>query len=339
MTFGFGSGGLANGYVGGELDYMLSRYFCVGPEFAVGFGDDSAVYGGAAGRFYVIPRLHDIFQPHAALAVGVAHGFDRNDTLKVDEARTGLYVNVAGGCDFDIPRVPISSYVDAGSLIFIGTEVEKGFKVEVGVRISFGRVRRVEEENRARLAEARRLEEERLARIAEKKRVERKLAEAADANERGDYHQAIKLSKEVLEAHPGHVGAAEMLEESERLLAESLAEPTPRPRPVPRPEPEPEVVKTTIPPEAVEAYGRGKAALAGGDLGGAIRILGGVVGEFPSYGEARESLVDAYLLRGLDLYSRGQLTAALKAWRRALIYDPGNAKATRYIERVEGELK
>lgn len=339
LTFGLGAGGLADGYAGGELDFMLSPYVCVGPEFALAFGDGSAVYGGAAGRVYIIPGHHNIFQPHVAFGLGVAHAFDKDITPKVDEARTGAYVNVAGGCDFDVPRVPISSYVDAGGLFFLGAEAEKGFKVEVGVRLSVGRARRLEKERQARLAEARRLEEERLARIAEEERVAGRLAEAEEANGRGDYHEAIKISKEVLAAHPGRAEAGELLKESERLLAESLREPAPRPRPVPRPEPEPEVVKTTIPPEAVEAYGRGKAALAGGDLGGAIRILGGVVGEFPAYGEARDSLVDAYLLRGLDLYSRGQLTAALKAWRRALIYDPGNAKVKRYIERVEGELK
>ncbi len=341
MTFGVGAGGLAGGYVGGELDFMLSRYVCVGPELALGFGDGRAFYGGGAARVYLIPDLHDVFQPHLAFGLGAAHAFDEDDTPNVDEAKTGAYVNVAVGCDFDIPRVPVSSYVDVGGLFFAGDEANTDFKVEVGVRFSMGRVRRLEEERQARIAEAMRLEEERLARAAEEERVARKLVEVEEANGRGDYHEAIKISKEVLAAHPGHAEAGELLQESERLLAESLRAPAPRPRPVPRPEPEPEPegVKRTIPPEAVEAYGRGKAALSGGDIGGAIRILGAVVGEHPTYGAARVKLVDAYLLQGLDLYSRGKLTAALKAWRRALIYDPGNAKVKRYIKRVEGELK
>lgn len=336
LTIGVGAGGLADGYVGGERNFMLSRYVCIGPEFALGFGGGRAFYGGGAARLYLIPGLHDVFQPHLALGLGAAHAFDKDDT-KVNEAKTGAYVNFAVGCDFDIPQVPVSSYVDAGGLFFGGDEADRGFKVEVGVRFSTGRVRRLEKERQARLAEARRLEEERLARIAEEERVALKLAEVEEANSRGDYHEAIKISKEVLAAHPGHAEAGELLQESERLLAESLRAPAPRPRPAPRPEPE--VVKRTIPPEAVEAYGRGKAALAGGDIGGAIRILGAVVGEFPTYGTARDKLVDAYLLQGLDLYSRGKLSAALKAWRRALIYDPGNAKVKRYIKRVEGELK
>ena len=338
LTFGVGAGGLADGYIGGERNFMLSPYVCIGPEFALGFGGGRAFYGGAAARFYVIPSLHDVFQPHLAFGLGAAHALDEDDT-KINEAKTGAYVNFAAGCDFDIPRVSVSPYVDAGVLFFVGEEADTGFKVEVGVRFSTGRVRRLEKERQARIAEARRLEEERLALIAEEEAVAEKLAEVGEANGRGDYHEAIKISKEVLAAHPGHAEAGELLQEAERLLAESLRAPAPRPRPVPRPEPEPEVVKRTIPPEAVEAYGRGKAALSGGDIGGAIRILGAVVGEHPTYGAARGKLVDAYLLHGLDLYSRGKLTAALKAWRRALIYDPGNAKVKRYIKRVEGELK
>lgn len=337
LTFGVGAGGLADGYVGGERDFMLSRYVCVGPEFALGFGGGRAFYGGAAARFYVIPGLHDVFQPHLAFGLGAAHAFDEDDTPKVNEAKTGAYVNFGVGCDFDIPRVPVSSYVDAGGLFVGGDEANNDFKIEVGVRFSMGRVRRLEKERQARIAEAMRLEEERLARIAEEEAVAEKLAEVEEANSRGDYHEAIKISKEVLAAHPGHAEAGELLQEAERLLAESLRAPAPRPKPTPKPEPE--VVKRTIPPEAVEAYGRGKAALSGGDIGGAIRILGAVVGEHPTYGAARGKLVDAYLLQGLDLYSRGKLTAALKAWRRALIYDPGNAKVKRYIKRVEGELK
>ncbi len=339
LTFGVGAGGVAGGYVGGEFDFMLSRYGCLGPEFAFGFGEGRAIYGGAAARFYVIPDLHDIFQPHLALGLGAAHAFDDEDTPKTDEAETGPYVNVAVGCDADIPRTPISSFLDAGAAFFAGGETKTDFKVEVGVRISMGRVQRLEKERQARLAEARRLEKERLARAAEEERVSRKLGEAAEANRRGEYRQAIETCKEVLAAHPDHVEARELLEESQRLLAASYPTPQPRPRPKPEPKPEPEVEEPTITPEAVETYGRGKAALAGGDIGGAIRILGAVVKEFPSYDAARDTLVDAYLLQGLDLYSRGRLSSALKAWRRALVYDPGNAKAKRYIERVEGELE
>jgi hypothetical protein len=339
LTFAVGAGGLAEGYVGGEVDFMLSRYVCLGPELALGFGGGRAVYGGAAGRFYVVPDLHDIFQPHLAFGLGAARAFDDEDTKKVDEGETGAYIDFGFGCDVDVPWSPASTYLGAGAAFFAGDETETDFKVEVGVRIGLGRARRLEKEELARAALERRVEEERLARIAEEERVSQKLGEAAEANRRGKYRQAINICKEVLAVHPDHAEAGGLLKESQRLLAESYPVPKPRPKPKPKPKPEPEVGKPTIPPEAVEAYGRGKAALAGGSIGQAIRIFGAVVGEYPTYDAARGKLVEAYLLQGLDSYSKGQLSSALKAWRRALVYDPGNAKVKRYIERVEGEIK
>lgn len=335
LTFAVGAGGLAGGYVGGEVDFMLSRYVCLGPELAVGFGGGRAVYGGAAGRFYIVPDLHDVFQPHLAFGLGAARAFDDEDTKKVDEGETGAYIDLGCGCDFDVPWSPASTYLGAGAAFFAGDETETDFKAEVGVRIGLGRARRLEEEELARAALERRIEEERLARVAEEERVSQKLAEAEEANRRGKYRQAIKICKEVLAVHPDHAEAGELVKESQRLLAESY--PVPKPRP--KPKPKPKVKKPTIPPEAVEAYGRGKAALAGGNIGQAIRIFGAVVGEYPTYDAARGKLVDAYLLQGLDLYSKGQLSAALKAWRRALAYDPANAKAKRYVKRVESEIK
>ena len=103
------------------------------------------------------------------------------------------------------------------------------------------------------------------------------------------------------------------------------------------PEPEPEI--PVISPEAVRAYEQGKGALAGGAISQAIYILSAVVREFPSYGAARAELVQAYLLQGLDSYSNGELRAALTSWRRALAFDPGNAKIQRYVKRAESELE
>jgi tetratricopeptide (TPR) repeat protein len=123
----------------------------------------------------------------------------------------------------------------------------------------------------------------------------------------------------------------------ERLQAEAYTEPTPRPRPEPEPEPEPEI--PVISPDAIRAYEQGKAALAAGAISRAIYILSAVVREFPSYGAARAELVQAYLLQGLDSYSNGELKAALTSWRRALAFDPGNAKIQRYVKRAESELQ
>jgi tetratricopeptide (TPR) repeat protein len=337
LTVGIASGGLADGYVHGEVDFLLSRYFCVGPELALAFGGGRALYAGAAGRVYFTPGLSEVLQPHLAFGAGLARDFDEKVAARGEE--NGAYVNVALGCDVDVAWAPVSWYADAGGFFLTGEGRENGFKAEVGLRFSIGRVRRLEEEERARIAEEKRLEEERLARIAEEERVAARLADAEQAGERGDYAEGIEICEEILGAYPDRAEAAELLEELELLQAEAYRAPTPRPRPEPTPEPEPEPEIPVITPEAVRAYEQGKGALAGGAISQAIYILSAVVREFPSYGAARAELVQAYLLQGLDSYSNGELSAALKSWRRALAFDPGNAKIQRYVKRAESELE
>jgi tetratricopeptide (TPR) repeat protein len=338
LTVGMASGGLADGYVHSEVDFLLSRYFCVGPEVALAFGGGRALYAGAAGRIYFTPGLSEVLQPHLAFGAGIARDFDKEAAARGEE--NGAYANVALGCDVDVAWAPVSWYADAGGLFFTGEGRENGFKAEVGLRFSIGPVGRLEEEERARIAEEQRLEEERLARIAEEERVVARLADAEQAGERGDYAEGIEICEEILEAYPDRAEAAELLEELERLQAEAYKAPTPRPpRPEPTPEAEPEPEIPVISPEAVRAYEQGKGALAGGAISQAIYILSAVVREFPSYGAARAELVQAYLLQGLDSYSNGELRAALTSWRRALAFDPGNAKIQRYVKRAESELE
>jgi hypothetical protein len=135
LSVGIGAGGLTDGFIQGEYDFTLSRYVCLGPELMLGFGGPGAIYGGAAGRFYVIPDLHPIFQPHLAFGLGLAHRFDKDDT-KGDETTTGAYINFAFGCDFDVPRSPVSPYLDLGGLFFVGDGSDADFKAEVGIRFA-----------------------------------------------------------------------------------------------------------------------------------------------------------------------------------------------------------
>jgi|GEM_PF-2471192 hypothetical protein len=140
LSVGIGAGGLTDGFIQGEYDFPVSRYVCLGPELMFGFGGPGALYGGAAGRFYVIPDLHPIFQPHLAFGLGVAHRFEEEievrEETKVKKSATGAYINFAFGCDFDVPRSPVSPYLDLGGLFFAGTESDADFKVEVGVRFA-----------------------------------------------------------------------------------------------------------------------------------------------------------------------------------------------------------
>ncbi len=181
------------------------------------------------------------------------------------------------------------------------------------------------------------LEAEEAARIAEEKRVAEKLSQARAANERGAYLEAIKLSEELLAAYPDNEEAAELLEEARRLLAVRIAKLPPEEQP--EIGTQPEVKTSVIPPEVVKRYRQGNTLLSRGALGQAITVLADVVNEYPTYGAARAKLVEAYLYQGLDLYSKGSSLAALKAWKRALAIDPTNAKAKRYIAKVEAEIK
>ncbi len=135
LSVGIGAGGLTDGYIQGEYDFILSRYVCLGPELMLGFGGGGAIYGGAAGRYYVIPDEHPIFQPHLVFGLGLAHRFDKEDT-RGDQSKTGAYINFAFGCDFDIPRSPVSPYLDLGGLFFAGEDSDASFKIEVGVRFA-----------------------------------------------------------------------------------------------------------------------------------------------------------------------------------------------------------
>jgi hypothetical protein len=141
LSVGIGAGGIGNtdGYIQGEYDFILSRYVCLGPELMLGFGGGGAVQGGAAGRYYVIPDLHPIFQPHLAFGAGVAFGFDEGDDEgrgDGDDSEVAAYIGLAFGCDFDIPRSPVSPYLDLGGLFYVGPDDDADFNAEIGVRFA-----------------------------------------------------------------------------------------------------------------------------------------------------------------------------------------------------------
>ena len=70
----------------------------------------------------------------------------------------------------------------------------------------------------------------------------------------------------------------------------------------------------------------------------AARELGEIVAEYPDYAAARAKLVEAYLYQGLDFYSKGSLSAAIRVWRRALEFEPDNEKLQRYVKKAETEI-
>jgi hypothetical protein len=57
-----------------------------------------------------------------------------------------------------------------------------------------------------------------------------------------------------------------------------------------------------------------------------------------NYKDIRRCLFQAYLIQGMDWYTRGQLGVAVECWRDALGVEPSDPRAAHYIERATAEL-
>lgn len=176
------------------------------------------------------------------------------------------------------------------------------------------------------LARVDELEAAAAAREVEESRVAELLARAQSYRRRGAYRSALGVYREILAAHPDHTRARNLLAETQQLLAASA-------KPLEEPPTTPE-----IPEEIIERYREASALLNRGGMAEAARELGDIVRQYPDYAAARAKLIDAYLYQGLDFYSKGSLSAALRVWRRALALEPGNEKLQRYIKKAETEI-
>jgi len=170
------------------------------------------------------------------------------------------------------------------------------------------------------------LEEEERARLAEEERVAGLLARASDFRRRGAYRRALEIYEAILDDHPGHAEARRLAGETRRILAAAPAKP----------------VETTgpgeVPADVVRGYRSASEAFGRGDLVEAVRALADIVERYPDYADARDKLVEAYLYQGLDFYSKGSLSAAIRVWTRGLELSPGNEKLQRYIKKAEFEI-
>ncbi|UCE27321.1 MAG: tetratricopeptide repeat protein [Candidatus Coatesbacteria bacterium] len=172
------------------------------------------------------------------------------------------------------------------------------------------------------------LEEEAARLAAIEAKVASVLGEVERLNRRGLYRTSIALLNETLREIPDRDELKSALASARRLLAaaEAAAIPTEEP-----PKEIPNAVRTQ--------YEKADALLASGSVIEAINVLEPVVAEYPHYIEASGRLVESYMYRGLDLYSKGYLESAMVYWRKVLTIDPGNAKAGRYIEKTETEIE
>ena len=177
------------------------------------------------------------------------------------------------------------------------------------------------------LARVDELEEEDLARQAEEERVAELLARASSFRRRGAYRRALGIYEQILADHPGHAEARKLANETRRILAAASSS-----RPAEPTAPE------EIPADVVSDYRGASDAFNRGDLAEAVRTLSDILERYPDYEDARDKLVETYMYQGLDFFSKGSLSAAIRVWRRGLELDPGNEKLQRYIKKAEFEI-
>lgn len=176
------------------------------------------------------------------------------------------------------------------------------------------------------LARVDQLEEDEVTRQAEERRVAELLARGEDYRRRGAYQSALNIYRQILAAHPDHARARRLFNETRRLIAAPA-----------RPEEEPPLAPR-VPEEVIQKYREASASFNRGRVAEAVRDLLDIVNQYPDYAPARNKLVEAYLYQGLDFYSKGSLSAAIRVWRRALAIEPDNEKLQRYIKKAETEI-
>lgn len=175
------------------------------------------------------------------------------------------------------------------------------------------------------LARVDELEEEEAARQAEEERIAGLMTRASNLRRRGAYRGALAVYEAILADHPGHAQARRLAAEMRRILAATSAKP-------------PSTAAGEIPADVVSEYRSASEAFGQGELGEAVRALADIVERYPDYADARDKLVEAYLYQGLDFYSKGSLSAAIRVWNRGLELAPGNEKLQRYIKKAEFEI-
>jgi tetratricopeptide (TPR) repeat protein len=91
--------------------------------------------------------------------------------------------------------------------------------------------------------------------------------------------------------------------------------------------------------EMHKKYAGGRNFYNKGDFEHAIRTLEPVWLWNPNYEEVASYLTRSLLLSGLELYADQRYNIAIDRWKKALMVDPGNAKAERYLVRAREELQ
>jgi len=99
------------------------------------------------------------------------------------------------------------------------------------------------------------------------------------------------------------------------------------------------LVRKDHPTDLVLHFQLGKALFESGDFDGAIGAFTKVWAIDPDYHNASGLLTKAYLFVGMQFYSDHKYTEAIDIWQKALIVDPANNKAKRYLSKAHEELQ
>ena len=174
----------------------------------------------------------------------------------------------------------------------------------------------------------------------------------------GEFHAAENALRELLRVDPKHQLGRELLDRvvaarlaaaereaqaAARLQAQALAQ---RQAQAQHPQPATAAAPVAARRPALSSeqrrtlerqYREGLDAFGASDFERAIRLWREVWLEAPDYESVAGYLVKAYLLEGIALYSSGQYDEAMERCQRVLEIEPGNAKAQRYLARIQEE--
>jgi tetratricopeptide (TPR) repeat protein len=161
------------------------------------------------------------------------------------------------------------------------------------------------------------------------------VVEANGLVDKAEYAAAVSVLERALRLDPGDDHLRNRIKElqARQSQADRLRERESKDTPVQVPPARPTADAGVLQPK----YSEGLEAFEKGDFDGAVRRLHEVWLVDPGYHNVTELLTKAYLFIGMKQYSEEDYQQAIVTWERALIVDPDNLKAKRYLRKAREE--
>ncbi|MDH3380705.1 MAG: tetratricopeptide repeat protein, partial [Gammaproteobacteria bacterium] len=169
--------------------------------------------------------------------------------------------------------------------------------------------------------------------------VQRHTINANSLADRGKFTDAIRLLEQALDFDPTNTSIPTSIDRYKKLLQQTkTAETT-----TSKPEPAPRKTQVTRPPVnrplLERKYTQGMSAFNDGKFSEAIKSFSEVWAHDPAFHNVSSLLIKAYLFVGMNYYSDQNYSDAIRIWERALVVDPNNSKAKRYLSKANEELR